>query len=417
MRNNIRHLLLLASMILQLFIAMSCETLRDTYSDFLGDGERVYVGKIDSIQIFSGYERVRVEGLMYFAKTAKEVVVEWEDQTLVTPLDGLGKYDTLKIDINNLSEGSKNFTVYTRDAENNLSVKTEIFCEVYGPLYIKTLIPRSVASIKVLPSRELEITWNEPETNVVDVTLEYIDNSGNKQSSVVDNKTSVTVLDDWKPESELTTYTRVLPKETDLDILTLEKMSYTTPFFTKEVNTTSFEKVADPYVAAGETDWGGKEKGLFDNDESTFINGNGLPNHVSYDMGRPIALVQGKLVVPQPDAADAVWAPVKSEIWGLSGFTEDLTDDMIKSKYPDIKDDFDNKEKWPEEAKSKGWVKLADISYDPSIDKGAVVFNIDSSISVRYIILRLTKVFNNGNKGDGNDVYSRVKELYLWEKE
>lgn len=393
----------------------SCESVRDTYKDFLGDGERVYVGKIDSLRIFSGYERVQVWGLLNYARTAKEVVVEWDDKRVVHSLDGYDKSDILTIDIDNLNEGARNFNIYTKDGENNTSISTTIFAEIYGPLYLQTLSPRSIAAIAATPEKSLRIDWNAAETNVVDVTLEYKDNEGELKSLTIDNSAKVTMIESWKPSSKVRVITRVLPKETDLDVLELAPVEYTLPMMENQVNTSDFVRVADT-GAASETGYGGKEKGLFDNDESTIIHthdGVGVPNHISYDMGGLKTLSKGKLVVRYNEPGDG-WSPAEFELWGLKDYGEDQTADFIPNTYPDIADNFDTKLQWPLTAESKGWVKIASVKYSHASNQGAVEFPIDSSVPVRYIMYRVTKVCD---QGDGFGVYSCAKELYLWEKE
>lgn len=58
----------------------SCTDLVDTFKDFQGDGEIPYAGKIDSLIVREGLHKLQFEGYMYYAGTAEELVIEWEDQ-------------------------------------------------------------------------------------------------------------------------------------------------------------------------------------------------------------------------------------------------------------------------------------------------------------------------------------------------
>ena len=416
MKPIVNNIIKVSALLSILFMGLSCHSIEKTYEDYLGDAERIYVGKLDSIRVYSGFERVQVQGFMNFARTAKEVVIRWEDQERVQSLEGLNKSDVFKFDIDNLSEGSKLFTIFTRDSKGNKSIDTEIFADVYGPIFMHTLVTRSISSIDMNPDQSLKISWNVPELNVVGVELTYKDNSGNEHTLEIDNKDKFTVIEDWKSGSVIEVSTKVLPKPTDLDVLTLEPVSYTLPTKVVSVDVSPFEFTKDPHTNYG-IGFGGFSAGLFDSNPGTFIHtnpGEGIPCHFSFDMKTAKALSKGVLTVRYNEPGDG-WTPSKAELWGLKDFDEDMSDGIVASKYPEVKDHFENKDSWAESAISRNWVKLADMNYTHDSGKGKVNFMIDSSIKVRYVMIRVTRVC--GSPYEGHDAYVCLKDVNFWKKD
>lgn len=414
MKNKIlRSTYLLTTFFGLLLVSYSCESLRDTYNDFVGDGERVYVGKLDSVRVFSGYERVMVEGLMHYARTAKTVVVEWTGRDgkvyqKVDELSGYSKWDTLKMNISGMDEGITRFFVYTQDASGNRSVSDEAFVDVYGPNFLLTQSSRSIKSINLDENYSIVIEWNDPEYYVVDTKLSYTNTSGTVESMMISRRDKKSKIDNWKRGSMLEAVTRIRPKETDLDIMQLEKVSYQTPIVEGPVDTSPFAYSAvDPHNTS-ESDWGGTKGALFDGDESNFIhaNGVGVPHHFSYDMGSLMTLSKCRMLC----RADGVWKVYKYQIWGLPDFEGKIT----SGQYPSIKDNFANRSVWEDNAREKGWVLLGEspgvdpLSNNPSRQ---TTTKFDNTYSVRHIMYRVIKI---GNNEDGDDKYSSTSEMYFW---
>ena len=414
MKPIVNNIIKVSALLSILFMGLSCHSIEKTYEDYLGDAERIYVGKLDSIRVYSGFERVQVQGFMNFARTAKEVVIRWEDQERVQSLEGLNKSDVFKFDIDNLSEGSKLFTIFTRDSKGNKSIDTEIFADVYGPIFMHTLVTRSISSIDMNPDQSLKISWNVPELNVVGVELTYKDNSGNEHTLEIDNKDKFTVIEDWKSGSVIEVSTKVLPKPTDLDVLTLESVSYTLPVRVVPVDTRAFTYVNEPYTSPC-SDWGGVKDGLFDHNLETFVhtqNGEGVPTHFSYDMKELQSFVKGRMVGRHNEPSQ-VWCPTLAEIWGLKDYAEEIPESELASKFPGIDDNYDNRNEWPKAATDKGWVKMCTIVYDSSKNPNEAHFDMNPEISARYIMVRVVKVAG----GEGTDKYASMREIDFWKKD
>ena len=64
---------------LNFMIIHSCTKMDSVHERYL-DGEIIYSGKLDSLQVRSGYYRVQVDGQTRFLGNSKKVFVEFEDR-------------------------------------------------------------------------------------------------------------------------------------------------------------------------------------------------------------------------------------------------------------------------------------------------------------------------------------------------
>ena len=86
----------------------------DDYKKFIGDGEISYTGRVDSVKIYSGEERVMVEGLLISDPKVCGCLIFWNNKmdSLDVPVERTEKVDTLR-QIINLPENLYNFELYT----------------------------------------------------------------------------------------------------------------------------------------------------------------------------------------------------------------------------------------------------------------------------------------------------------------
>lgn len=128
----------------------SCGDLEDTYSQYLGDGERIYVGKPDTITVFEGYGRLKVQGGLKYANTAVACIIEVDGKTYKEEIvKGQKKFEIL---IPDLKEGSYDVSVHTIDKNGNTSLTDVINALVYGENYLSTLSPKRITEFTPRPN-------------------------------------------------------------------------------------------------------------------------------------------------------------------------------------------------------------------------------------------------------------------------
>ena len=126
-----------------LFIAFvanyGCDSMEDNFEQYLE--EYNYSGKIDSLRVYPGFERVILAWDNPKDQKSKSIrIIYGADSTVVN-------YDTLvdSVSIEGLSAGTGyEFIVYTVDAYNNLSVPTYITAFPISQAYVESLTPPMV---------------------------------------------------------------------------------------------------------------------------------------------------------------------------------------------------------------------------------------------------------------------------------
>ncbi|MNR30229.1 hypothetical protein D3C85_1476740 [compost metagenome] len=113
-------LLLLAMVTLAL---TACEK-ADKYKEFVKDGEISYIGKLDSVKVYSGKNRVMLRGMITSDPKIVECRVFWNNKkdSLVIPVTKEMISDTIHRFIDIATEGFQNFVIYTYDAAGNSSI-------------------------------------------------------------------------------------------------------------------------------------------------------------------------------------------------------------------------------------------------------------------------------------------------------
>lgn len=113
----------------------------DDYKKYLENGEKIYTGKIDSVLVYSGRERVYVTGLFMADPKIVKLRAYWNNgaDSVEVPITRTANVDTLKLSIP-VAEGVHNFYFVAFDADNNASLKVYKTGISYGPRYISGLI-------------------------------------------------------------------------------------------------------------------------------------------------------------------------------------------------------------------------------------------------------------------------------------
>ena len=172
------------------FLALnSCKKMEDTYKEFIQDGETVYISKPDSLKAFVGRERIQLSWLLISDPKVKSYKVYWNNRAdsisgNITKTDNV---DTVKVVINNLSEGTYNFEVLQYDSHGNSSIKASIVGRTYGPLYESTLYNRPTSQIK-REGNDIILTFAPSDESMKDLEISYVDRSNVSKKIFLESK-------------------------------------------------------------------------------------------------------------------------------------------------------------------------------------------------------------------------------------
>lgn len=117
----------------------------DGIQPYLDEGEKIYVGKLDSLKAFTGKNRIKIEGKMMYGVNQVKCVISYKDPITLEekfkefPIERTEPRETFEFMLENLTEGQYDFSIVTYDPKNNTSIPTEV-----SALCIWRTIPTSI---------------------------------------------------------------------------------------------------------------------------------------------------------------------------------------------------------------------------------------------------------------------------------
>lgn len=288
MRKNI--FLQIFSLLALLLVFVSSCTQMDDYKDFIKDGEISYTGKIDSVVIYSGDERLLIEGLFISDPKIVRCRIFWNNkldsvEISVNRTDGI---DTLRRIIS-LPENLYNFEIYTYDALGNKSIPVYTIGRAYGTNYKASLNNRLINSA-IVDENNVKIEWRN-----IDKTLgafvnevKYTDNSGTERTVRVGIDDAQTILENYKVGTSFSSKTLYRPDSLCIDTFYSVAEMYT-PLL--KIDKTGWIATADTYEATGKLPLGGLPQFAIDDNVETYwhtkqaFGGTAFPHWLAVDMG------------------------------------------------------------------------------------------------------------------------------------
>jgi hypothetical protein len=146
-------------------ITASC-TKWDEYKKYTAGGEIVYAGKLDSVKVLSGRNRVMITGKFNADPGITKVRILWNGNLDSADFDVKrstgGEYFEQTVP---MAEGVTTFTIYTFDVQGNRSVPVTVVGKSYGDNYRKKISNRLISNIRYLSSGTT-ITWEPVEASL-----------------------------------------------------------------------------------------------------------------------------------------------------------------------------------------------------------------------------------------------------------
>lgn len=407
-QNTISYPLALVILVLTMVLA-GCSDINKIHQEWLDRGEKIYVGKLDSIIARSGIGKIQLEGDTRYMRTATTCEVRYGDCTDIFNLeDIIGNDGRVRILIEPLEEGSHYFYVTTHDSEGNSSVVTEVFGEVYGDEYRMVQRPKRIN--RMIPSiNNMTIEWSSnPKT--VKLDLEYETVNGIEKISFDGDVTTTTIKSNWKRGGYIKATTWIMPDENALESIDLLPVEETFPSIVEyEVPKTTFTEVKLPTDIDGMGYSGIGPKGMWDgidgNDPTKRYHSKdqeGVPHHLTFDMGVYADLSKVKI---WGSSDNSFWNPKRVQLWGRE--TLDGADTSLPSDDPG----------WEDEAKEKGWKLIIDFINDDRIVNEHTIIKTNP-LKVRYIRYRVLEIVGAPNDPtyvtSGKDRYGLCQEITFW---
>lgn len=201
----------------------ACTKMNDNIDQYLSQGEIIYIAKPDSVHLFAGKERFKMDFWISDPR-ATEMRVYWnmKSDSLVVPINQEGRDFAEMISViadNNVTEGQYTLYLVTRDKYGNTSINSEENVSVYGENYQNALNSRLVDS-QSFASGKLTINWgNCYSDQEVGIRVSYTDTAGAEQAVTYDTATldKTSVISSVDGTKEVSYTTMYLPEPTAID--------------------------------------------------------------------------------------------------------------------------------------------------------------------------------------------------------
>ncbi|PHN02718.1 DUF4998 domain-containing protein [Flavilitoribacter nigricans] len=230
-----------------LLLVGGCTKESDYYDLFTQGGEITYTGKIDSVEIRSGKNRVSVHGLLNSDPKVRQLRVYWDlrRDSIVVPIVRTAGVDTVSVLIEDLEENIYNFELLTFDGVGNRSVSQFVTAEVYGERYANSIFNRPLID-NVLVGNNLTVNFASMDlsSGVIGSELLYTSVSGEQKTVYVPIQDASVQITDFMLGSSYELRTAYLPERNAIDTF------YTGYLSVKPVGVPALGNAASPFMAA-----------------------------------------------------------------------------------------------------------------------------------------------------------------------
>ena len=209
--------------------AVACSKIDDYRTEFMAGGPIIYTSKMDSVQVFSGRNRVELQGLFTSDPNIVKYKVFWNGglDSLEMPVTRSSGVDTARVIIDGLPEGQMSFEIRTYDKEGHSSVPVNETGSVYGDYYQSSLVNRGIELASMQDDGSALITWADvnSDAGLLNMEVSYMDNKGQAHDTIIASLTEnqTTTLPDFKIGTAISYTTSYKPNATAIDTFYVEQ--------------------------------------------------------------------------------------------------------------------------------------------------------------------------------------------------
>lgn len=370
-----------------LLFIVSCGDIDSIHEQYL-QGEQVYAGKLDTLEVKPGYYRAQLEGQTQFLGNSNQIIIEYDDQIDIYDINEDNFQNGIyKLILPELEEKSYEFTVTTQDEIGNLSVSQIVAGFAIGDIFVSDQDPREIIDF----SFESDGTYanfygNAQSENVIFTLVDYENEQQQITRDTVFFDDSKLRLQQFKPEGILNTTSVIQSGLNGIDSIELAPLNYVMPNLPyTELNKNYMSLVNMPSDNPGTYNNANPQEYLFDeitswNGDDTFTYNSGpssIPSHFTVDLGVMTTLRRVDINMIDP-AIDSSSNPTNVQIWGR--------DNLLFAETPVADDDdFIN----------SGWVLLHEEQINGSTSNYSSFIVEPLSSLKRFIRIKTTSSVNN----------------------
>ncbi|SDD36703.1 protein of unknown function [Mucilaginibacter pineti] len=220
-------------LVLAVLVISACTKMDDYKKKYEANGPLIYPGILDSVQVFSGKNRVLITGLFTSDPKIVKYRVYWNSKqdSVEVPVVRTSGVDTAKLYIPNLPEGLMSFEIRTYDNAGHVSIPVGIAGNIYGDLYQSSIINRGIVKAEIQTDGSALINWADVNSDdgLVSMRIKYTDAANKAHDTLI---TSIpanlsTSLPAFKAGSSISYRTAYLPNKTAIDTFYVDYQTHT----------------------------------------------------------------------------------------------------------------------------------------------------------------------------------------------
>ena len=210
----------------------SCGDMLEDIQPYLDKGEKIYVGKLDSISVLSGKNRIKIVGYMPFGMTQTKCMIHWlnphgEVGTKEFAVARTDPDESFEFLFEDLLEGQYDFQIYTCDALGNSSIRVDRGGYSYGDIYQNSLYSREIDKItseKIMvedtPVWQATVAWKGLNNiGARGCNVEYETSEGGSFKTIyVPVEEQTTRIAGYKPNGTIRWETTYMPDSASIDL-------------------------------------------------------------------------------------------------------------------------------------------------------------------------------------------------------
>lgn len=210
------------SYIIGCLLILSACSKQDDYKRFIKNGEILYTGKADSLQIHPGRDRIELYWLLIADPKVSKSKIYWNNRkdSAIIDIKRTEGIDTIRFLIEHLEERAYSFEVYNFDKEGRISVRSEVTGFAYGHLYEDALLNRPHGMVEV-KNGTATIPWVNADTTqgIIGMQLQYTTSDHILHDTIIHviPESQVTKLDNYLSGSNFRYRTLYLPDPLAID--------------------------------------------------------------------------------------------------------------------------------------------------------------------------------------------------------
>ncbi len=246
---------------LLVLIISACSKMDDYKIKYLSGGAIIYLGKMDSVKVFSGKNRVNITGLFTSDPKIIKYRVFWNSKqdSIEVPVKRTSGVDTANVYINNLPEGLMSFEIRTYDTQGHISIAVNTAANVYGDLYQSSLVNRGIADAAIQPDGSALITWTDvnKDAGIVNMEIKYSDALNTMHDTLIKSVPTglTTSLPNFKVGNTISYNSLYLPNATAIDKFNVAFQTHNVTADVTSLYFTNYQQTFTSTAASGNGRW------------------------------------------------------------------------------------------------------------------------------------------------------------------